>query len=114
MKKYYPRVYSKMIWAYTQITNHLDGVIRATVFMDEIKKFASLVMQVYHNDVKIPSNAQTTDDVYITKRLVKVINEYFLKCLKASPVSDDNFKQCKKLINTYIRDQLINFKSERI
>lgn len=114
MKKYYPHIYSKMIWAYTQITNHLDGVIKAKEFMDEIKKFASLAMQVYRNDVKLANNVQTTDDVYITKRLVKVINEYFLKCLKASPVNDDNFKQCKKLINTYIRDKLINFKSERI
>ncbi len=64
-----------------------------------------LVMYIWDN---------VSGSLYLTKRLAKIINDYFMECLKLSPVDNRSFRACKRLVNGYIHQQFAQYKTERI
>lgn len=113
MKKYYPCVLDKMLWAYKQVIDHFVPMINYSRFIDDINRFSSLAIQIYPDEVKY-KDPDTLSQIYITKRLAKIINDYFMECLKLSPVDNRSFRACKRLVNGYIHQQFARYKTERI
>jgi len=100
MKKYYPNVLEKLLWAYEQELSVIYSTIPTivSIYMDELKRCISISTGIYFMEV---------NGYDITRRFARIINKQFLHLLDQKGVESGILKKCKRITSEYTRGLFI-------
>ena len=106
-KRYYPEILYQLMWAFDVISKQLiESPTHQNVFKDELNSSVSMHLRIYFNDIY-----KVDGKIYVTKRLGKVIIDYYIKTIDDYIGLDKNtFKLLTRIMNKYFRDKIRYFK----